>query len=280
MNYISTIAFKDNIDDYIQEFANSKYGIEFSSGGLPHNFNNFKLFESFTGKKIIHNYFPGYKNDPFVLNIASLNEIIKKRSLTHCLRNINKSNDFSTDKFFAVHAGFNLDLNVSDLGHPIKNIKIKNIDLHNQSFHNSLDKLLNLSKERNINLLIENNVLIKENYNGQDIPFHCVDSKNIIQLFEKYSSHNNFGLLLDTAHLKVSCKTLGLNLENEFNNIKKYIKAIHHSDNDGNYDTNSELKDDYWFLEHINGFKNIPNVIEVKKISIDKIYDQFKLLGL
>ena len=78
MNYISTIAFKDNIDDYIQEFANSKYGIEFSSGGLPHNFNNFKLFESFTGKKIIHNYFPGYKNDPFVLNIASLNEIIKK----------------------------------------------------------------------------------------------------------------------------------------------------------------------------------------------------------
>jgi sugar phosphate isomerase/epimerase len=280
MNYISTIAFKDNIDDYILEFANSKYGIEFSSGGLPHNFNNFKLFESFTGKKIIHNYFPGYKNDPFVLNIASLNEIIKKRSLTHCLRNINKSNDFSTDKFFAVHAGFNLDLNVSDLGHPIKNIKIKNIDLHNQSFHNSLDKLLNLSKEKNINLLIENNVLIKENYNGQDIPFHCVDSQNIIELFEKYSSYNNFGLLLDTAHLKVSCKTLGLNLENEFNNIKKYIKAIHHSDNDGNYDTNSELKDDYWFLDHINGFKNIPNVIEVKKISIDKIYDQFKLLGL
>lgn len=280
MNYISTIAFKENINDYLNEFVDSKYGIEFSSGGLDHSFKNFKLFESYSGKKIIHNYFPGYKKNPFVLNLGTLDKFLWKRSLTHCLRNIHKTNEFSTDKFYAVHAGFYTDLNVKDLGNPIKKIKIDNLDLHNQSFHSSIEQLLNYSKKNNINLLIENNVLIKENFNGKDIPFHCVESKNITELFEKYSSYNNFGLLLDTAHLKVSCKTLGLNLDNEFNNIKKYIKAIHHSDNDGNYDTNSELRNDYWFLDHINHYKNIPNVIEVKKISIDKIYDQFKLLGL
>lgn len=280
MNYVSTIAFKDNIQDYLLEFSDSKYGIEFSSGGLDHNFNNFKLFESFEGEKIIHNYFPGYKKAPFVLNIASLNNVIKNKSLTHCLRNINKTNKFSTENFFAVHAGFKLDLDVSDLGNPINNIKITNIDLYNQSFYDSIDRLLDYGVRNHVNILIENNVLIKENYNGKHIPFYCVDSQNIIELFEKYSSYDNLGLLLDTAHLKVSCKTLGLKLENEFSSVRKYIKAIHHSDNDGNYDTNSELKDDYWFLDYINDFKNVPNVIEVKRISINKIYEQFKLLGL
>lgn len=280
MNYISTIAFNENIQDYLLEFSDSEYGIEFSSGGLPHNFNNFKLFESFKGNKIIHNYFPGYKKNPFVLNIASLNDVIRNKSLNHCIRNIKKTNKFSTNNFFAVHAGFKLDLGISDLGSSIKNIKIKNVDLYNQSFYESVDRLLEIGIEKNVNILIENNVLIKENYNGKKIPFFCVDSQNIIEFFEKFSPRNNLGLLLDTAHLKVSCKTLGLNLDNEFNNLKKYVKGIHHSDNDGYYDTNSELKDDYWFLKYINDFRNVPNVIEVKKISIDKIYDQFKLLGL
>ena len=122
--------------------------------------------------------------------------------------------------------------------------------------------------------------MIRENYNGKEIPFHFVESENIIKTFEKFKQYKNIGLLFDTAHFKVSCRTLGLDIEKEFQKIKGYIKAVHHSDNDGKYDTNSELKKDYWFLKHMKHFKNIPHVLEVKNISITKIYQQLKLLNL
>ena len=279
MIYLSTLSFLNAPSDYFHEFRNSDYGIEFSSGGLGHNYNNYKKFEEFNGKKILHNYFPGYKTAPFVLNLSSLDFEIKKRSLKHCFRNIDKTSRFSSDKFFAVHAGFILDLKVSDLGKPVKDMVVGNVDEYKKSFYDSLDQLINYGKKKNVTILIENNVLIKENYDGLNLPFFAVESGNISNILEDFSSYQNFGLLLDTAHLKVSCTTLGLNLREEYNKIKKYIKAIHHSDNDGNYDTNSKLDKDYWFLDFLPEFKNIPNVLEVKNLSIKELYSQLKILN-
>ena len=51
----------------------------------------------------------------------------------------------------------------------------------------------------------------------------------------------DFDLLLDVAHLKVSVKTLGLNWEEEFNNMMSVSNYIHVSDNDGFYDLNNQL---------------------------------------
>ena len=279
MIYLSTLSFLKNSLDYFHEFCNSDYGIEFSSGGLGHNYNNYKKFEGFNGKKILHNYFPGYKTSPFVLNLSSLDDEIKKRSLKHCFRNIDKTSRFSSDKFFAVHAGFRLDLKVSDLGKPVKDMIIGNVEEYEKSFYDSLKQLINYGEEKNVNILIENNVLIKENYDGLNLPFFAIESENISKILEDFSSYRNFGLLLDTAHLKVSCNTLGLNLREEFNKIKKYIKAIHHSDNDGNYDTNSKLDEYYWFLDFLSEFKNMPNVLEVKNLTIRELHNQLKILG-
>lgn len=279
MIYISTLSFLNDPLDYFNEFSNSDYGIEFSSGGLGHNFNNYKKFKEFNGKKILHNYFPGYKTSPFVLNLSSLDNEIKKRSLEHCFRNIDKTSRFSSDKFFAVHAGFILDLKVSDLGKPVRDLVIDNVNDYKESFYDSLDQLISYGKKKNVTILIENNVLIKENYDGINLPFFAIESENISSILEDFSACQNFGLLLDTAHLKVSCTTLGLNLIEEYNKIKKYIKAIHHSDNDGNYDTNSKLDKNYWFLDSLPEFKNIPNVLEVKNLSIKELHSQLKILS-
>lgn len=280
MIYLSSITFEDNYKDYLDEFETSKYGIEFSSGGLKHDENNWSIYEQFQGLKIIHNYFPGYKKEPFVLNISSLDTDIKNKSIKHCINSINKTSLFSTEKFFAVHAGFKLDLKVSDLGNPIESFSSNNGDEYDKSFEKSIKLLLDHGSNKNVDIFLENNVLIKENYKGKEIPFHFVESKNIIKIFEKFKDYKNLGLLFDTAHFKVSCNTLGLDIENEFQKIKGYIKAIHHSDNDGNYDSNSELTKDYWFLKHMNNFKEIPHVLEVKNISITKIHEQLKLLSL
>ena len=62
--------------------------------------------------------------------------------------------------------------------------------------------------------------------------------------FNEYKSLKekiDFNLLLDVAHLKVSAKTLGLNLEDEFENMIDLSNYIHVSDNDGFHDLNNQL---------------------------------------
>ena len=62
--------------------------------------------------------------------------------------------------------------------------------------------------------------------------------------FDKYISLKekiDFNLLLDVAHLKVSAKTLGLDLEDEFAKMINASNYIHISDNDGMHDSNNRL---------------------------------------
>ena len=85
-------------------------------------------------------------------------------------------------------------------------------------------------------------------------------------------------LLLDTAHLKVSCNTLNLNLESEIDKLLPYIGAVHHSDNNGLVDNNLLLEKNYWARKYMTYFKRIPNIIEVAKIKDADIINQIKLL--
>ena len=145
----------------------------------------------------------------------------------------------------------------------------------------SKNEIILHAKKLDIIFLIENNVLSNENWiaNKARNPFLCCSSDEIVKLFESIDS-NNFGLLLDTAHLKVSSKSLSLNLDEEYVKIKKYIKAIHHSDNEGLEDTNSILSKKYWFLDYMTNHYDLPNVIEVKNLSIEQLKTQLDLLKL
>ena len=54
----------------------------------------------------------------------------------------------------------------------------------------------------------------------------------------------NFNLMLDVGHLKVSVETLGLNWEDEFENMINESNYIHVSDNDGFHDLNNQLTEE------------------------------------
>ena len=53
------------------------------------------------------------------------------------------------------------------------------------------------------------------------------------------------------GHLKVSSCVLGFEKLEVFYRCKKWIKAFHISDNDGNEDTNQEIKPDSWFSTYL-----------------------------
>lgn len=274
--YISTVAFSNkSIEEIIEISTLNNFSLEFSSG-LKFQKNIESLIINYTGLKLIHNYCPP-PSIPFVINLASKVKEIREKSIDHCKKGLLLSKVCKAS-YFSAHAGFCIDPKPEMLGSKLEtNIEFeKNLCIEN--FINSLDQILTFSEALNVDFYIENNVITKFNLkNGNINPLLCTESKEI-QLIFNYFNNKRFGLLLDTGHLKVSANSLGLNLENEISEVKPFIKAIHHSDNNGIVDSNSIIDKNYWFLKYMKEFSKLSHVIEVKDLDISQIINQFKIL--
>jgi sugar phosphate isomerase/epimerase len=274
--YISTLALRGYSPEFMIELAKKNgWALEFSSG-MNYREDMELLYNNAEIKRMPHNYFPAPKK-PFVLNLASINDDIRTESIQHCLQGL-KIAKFSKSPFFAAHAGFCIDPAPEQLGNKIEITSDFDREKHKSYFIDSVKQIVSKAKELKINFLIENNVVAGFNYNNDLNPFFCCDGTEIQWLFEEINE-NNFGILLDTAHLKVSCQTLNLKIEEEFQIIKNYIKGIHHSDNDGKNDDNSPLTSKYWFLPFLHKFLDIPHILEVKDLSDYEINKQIKYLN-
>jgi len=275
--YISSLAFSNklSVEEIIKIAEQNSWALEFSSG-LEYREDAEQLYMKAPIKKMPHNYFPAPKT-PFVLNLASENLEIRNQSIKHCKKGLLLANK-SGSPFFAAHAGFCIDPKPSELG---KKIDINNTfkkNLNWDLFFTSLQEILITADNLEVDFLIENNVIALFNIINNENPLLCCESADIIQLFSRIK-HKRFGLLLDTAHLKVSCNTLHLNLFDELSKVRSFIRGLHHSDNDGVVDSNNSLSENYWFLPLMKEFQNIPHVLEVRDISIKEIKSQIALLN-
>lgn len=274
---ISTAAFPMLELQKITEIAKRfDWKIEFSSG-LGYREEALKVFLNANIKKIHHNYFPAPK-EPFVLNLASSNPEIRRRSINHCLHGIDIADKIDAP-FYSAHAGFCVDPNPEELGVKIKKREKFDRNIHFDLFLESVQEILEYAKKQEQVFLIENNVTNMENVkiHGQN-PFICSNPEEIIEFCESVMS-SSFGFLLDTAHLKVTSNTMSFDLKAAVTAIKKWIRCIHHSDNDGREDSNLPITEDYWFLEYMNDFKHCLHVLEVKNQSEEQLVQQLAILN-
>lgn len=258
----------------VDECEKKDWNLEFSSG-IPFFHDAKKIFFNSKIQKLAHNYFPAPEN-PFVLNLGSSNDEIRKKSIFHCKQGLNLAKK-SNGSFFSAHAGFCVDPSEEMLGKKFNyNNKINRV-LNKKLFIKSLKEINEYAMSINSVFLFENNVLTIEN-NGKSNPLLCCDSSEIIEIIESVNS-NHIGLLLDTGHLKVSSNTLGKKLKDEFLNLKSFINAIHHSDNDSITDLNNMVNNKYWFWEYSNDFAHIANIIEVKCRTKNDIQNQINIFS-
>ncbi len=182
----------------------------------------------------IHNYFPPPKQH-FVLNLASLNDEIFNTAINHCKKAITLAQKLGANKY-GLHAGFFIDPVVDDLG---KKMRISTIS-NKEDAIKRFCKGFNILQENSgsIDLYVENNVISASNYKTyKENIFMLTNSHEYFALKKDI----DFNLLLDIAHLKVSCKTLGLNFEKEFETLWDQSYYIHLSDNDGLLDSNQTI---------------------------------------
>ncbi|PWB24561.1 TIM barrel protein [Flavobacterium sp. HTF] len=272
--YVSSLAFIGKpVEDIIKVCYENNFNLEFSSG-MPYRDDMESIYSESVLTRMPHNYFPAPK-DPYVLNLASSNDEIRAKSIAHCKNGLSLSKK-SNSPFFSAHAGFCIDPDPNELGRKIAIKENYDKKIHKQLFLDSVNEILEFADKIKVDFLIENNVLAPFNFDGTN-PLLCCEFSEIDWLFDNIKNPR-LGLLLDTAHLKVSCKTLQINLQEEFEKIEPFVKAFHHSDNDGTIDNNLVLKEDYWFLPYMKKFKEYVHVLEIKAQDVNEIKNQIKLL--
>lgn len=195
----------------------------------------FSLKERYGLNLLVHNYFPPPVED-FVINLASLDDTIFKKSIDQLTEAIRLTKELGADKF-GFHAGFFVDVHVKDLGNIFKKKYVGKKDTYIERFCEGFNELKQLSE--GVELYLENNVYSYPNYQiyQNQIPFMLLNFKD----YEALKCKIDFKLLLDLGHLNVTINTLGLNRNEEFDHMIQQSDYIHISDNDGLHDQNNRL---------------------------------------
>ena len=273
---VSSICFMGKSPEEIIDIAKREnYVLEFSSG-MPFRQDMEDVFLKAPIKKIPHNYFPAPEK-PFVLNLASANDEIRQHSVSHCINGLRLAS-LGGSPFFSAHAGFCVDPDPSELGRQLKQHtgidKKKNWTL----FIDSLKTILQKAANYKVDFLIENNVIAPMNlYADGTNPLFCCDDAEMLKLINEVNDFR-LGILLDTGDIKVSSNTLKFSLADALSAIKSFVKVIHHSDNDGIFDTNQPVAENYWFRNHIKSFSGIYHVLEVKSQTVEQVNAQISLI--
>ena len=222
----------------------------------------------------IHNYFPPSKI-PFTFNLASLDSDIYTLSLNHAKDSIKLSSELGNN-VYSFHAGYLVDPNPRQLGKEIREKKINNRKDTMKIYLDRLNIISSYAKEKEVELLLENNVLSKKNFSFfKANPFLMTNYLETINIME--NTNSNINLVVDLAHLKVSAKTENFDPRIFLRKCKKWIKSYHLSDNNGLSDTNDLIKENSWFWPHIK--KNLNNYcLEIKKKQINIIKSQKNLI--
>ncbi|MBI2998209.1 MAG: sugar phosphate isomerase/epimerase [Deltaproteobacteria bacterium] len=273
---VSTTAFRGRpIEDIVCLAGEAGLHLEFSSG-LPYRPDMEEIFYEATCPRIPHNYFPAPRV-PFVLNLASLREEIRERSIEHCKKALRMA-AMAGAPFYSAHAGFCVDPAPADLGQklPLQNERPR--EEYWRRFVEAVKFLAEEARRLNIKFLVENNVVAPMNVSpsGQH-PLLCASFDEMGRLM-KAVKNPALGVLLDTGHLKVSSLTLGFRPEVFLGALREHVHGIHHSDNDGSEDTNHPITDKYWFLPYTPHYKGAYHILEVHDQTIAQIREQYRLL--
>ncbi len=281
MIYVSSSAIKsDSIEECIKKIASLGIrNIELSGGtryfkGIDKILMKYK--DEFLLNLLVHNYFPPPEED-FVLNIASYDEPVRKRSLALAEKGIKLAKKLGSS-FYALHAGYAGILTASNqTGHFIID-KTRPVDKTGalSRMRESLSHLQAIADKLKMKIALEN---LFPNKKGENWSLLCTQSEIAAFLDDEETI-----ILLDLGHLQISAKHFGFNKDEAVDMLaKKYHKkivGIHISENDSEDDAHRLIDPDSWQLKAAARFdlSKIPVTIECRGIVADDIKRQYDMV--
>ena len=247
------------IDEYIDACLNQ---IELGFCGSIESSDLAAHLETYKAEFLVHNYFPK-PPVPFVLNLATQDIDLLRRSMSLCKRAIDLSSRLRAP-FYSVHAGFRADLKPSSLGRPAKFERIYPYDEAYLTFIESIQELTAYARVRGVLILVEPNVVPRFNLvkNRNELALIC-EAWEVLNLIRDAKS-DRLGILLDTGHLNVTAETLDFDRMDFVEQVAPYIRAFHVHDNDGEVDMHLPIQSGSWVLDVLRHqeFSNLPIIIE------------------
>lgn len=223
------------------------------------------------GKYMIHNYFP-HPAEPFILNLASADSTIRKKSMD-LVRNALTITKKLSAPAYTVHAGF-----VTDPDMQFVFPKVTESDATAKSlerFIASIEELLPLVEKAGVKLLIETNVCEQKNTG-----LLLLQTPDEFSEFFARVSHPQLGILVDTGHLNVSAHTFGFDRMEFIERHAKRIGAFHLHENDGTADQHLPVTEGSWVTDVLRRpeFRDTPRIAEAKFTDVEAIARQIALL--
>lgn len=275
--YCSTGGFENKpfyevVDSFLKLGINQ---IELSSGSLVAGVPEKLISLSRETQLMLHNYFPP-PEDPFVLNLASKDVQISKRTMEFFQYAIQLSASIGA-KFYGVHAGFLTDISVSEIGKTINAKSILTRDEGMEIFISNITALGKFAVNHGVVLLVENNVLSKKNFINNTINPLLLTSPDEIELFFQ-SVSKEVRLLLDFGHLRVSANTLGFDLISAVSDVQKWVGGYHMSENHGEFDDHLNFDSSAWFLSYLDATVDFAT-LEIKNSKPNEILETWKMVN-
>lgn len=288
MIYLSSSCNKlRSINDFLLRLTNNRIRHVELSGGEYMPFPAIEGLLTFYRKKcgfsyLIHNYFPPAR-DSFILNIASTDETLRKRSIDFAK---NAMNFGATQgcKTYTVHSGYRADLQLSkdgELFEPV-DLHIVNTDDSLNQLAKSIKELCNFAATKGMTFGVENLFPPKE---GKNFSILC-SYEEIEFVLKTFSGYNNFGVLLDLGHAKISGNLLGFDpltfAKNLYENFRDQILGYHISENDGFSDLHVLPPLNSWMIEFLRDFGNpwLPITIEARNSRLEDVIEFYHSLSI
>lgn len=218
---------------------------------------------------LVHNYFPPHK-EPFVLNLASEDPEMLRRSREHCRVAVDLSARLRAP-FFSVHAGFAFSAKPEHLGQDLTCVPKVSLEKAHMIFVESLRELCVHGAAQGVKVLVENNVIAPFNLiDGQNRIGLCATAEDILQTYADVGS-SSLGFLVDVGHLKVTANAMQFDLHTFLDSVAPHIQAFHLSDNDGVTDQNLPFGVGAWFLPRLAEFPKAVMILEAYRLEPHEI---------
>ena len=276
MIYVSTGGFRDKTADEVSAelLSAGVKNVELSGGAYSATLlSDLKTLTTDVNFQI-HNYFPP-PEDPFVLNLGSLDTVVGERSVAHVEQALRWCRTLGADRY-SFHAGFLLDPKVDELGKRIPSRSLFDRDESIDVFVSRVSRLVEIAERTGVRLMIENNVLSARNaLEFSANPLLMCDPQECLKVLQMLP--DSVGLLVDVAHLKVSANSLDFDPSQMFDVCHERIAGHHLSDNNGLEDSNKPFDNDAWFWPHLRSEIDYYSV-EVYGSTPDQLLQQVNLV--